>query len=149
MALVEGRVSERIYIIFRVHNLGRENLNAKIYVDPESHRGRSLMFADPHGSWRQGSMERKILSVNPGTLLTANMILRIDWLCTIPRILDVSFARETLGWRSGVRLMGKEDVMRIELSRRENLFQSQGSDLVFVEILWRLKTHHRISANPE
>jgi hypothetical protein len=45
MALVEGQVSERIYVIFRVYNLGRENMNVKIYVDPEAHRGRSLEFS--------------------------------------------------------------------------------------------------------
>ena len=46
MALVEERPSDRIYVIFRVYNLGRENLNVKIYVDPEAYRGRSLMFAE-------------------------------------------------------------------------------------------------------
>ena len=44
MALVEGQVSRKIYIICRVYNLGRENLNMKIYVDPEAHSGRSLAF---------------------------------------------------------------------------------------------------------
>jgi hypothetical protein len=46
MALVEDQVSEQIYVIFRVYNLGRENLNVKIYLDPEAHRGRNLTFAE-------------------------------------------------------------------------------------------------------
>jgi hypothetical protein len=45
MALVQGQVSEKIYVIFRVYNLGRDNLNVQIYVDPEAHRGRNLAFA--------------------------------------------------------------------------------------------------------
>jgi len=43
-ALVEGQVSKKIYVIFRVYNLGRENPNVKIYLDPEVHRRRSLAF---------------------------------------------------------------------------------------------------------
>lgn len=44
-ALVEGRVSREIYVVCRVYNLGRENLNVKIYVDPEAHnRDGSLVF---------------------------------------------------------------------------------------------------------
>jgi hypothetical protein len=44
-ALVEGQVSRQIYVIFRVYNLGKENMNVKVYVDPEAHRGRNLVFA--------------------------------------------------------------------------------------------------------
>jgi hypothetical protein len=46
MALVQGQVSEKIYVIFRVYNLGRDNLNMKIYVDREAHRGMNLAFAE-------------------------------------------------------------------------------------------------------
>lgn len=49
MALVEGQTSDRVYLIFRVYNLGRESLGLKIYVDPEAHRGRTLAFAE--NSW--------------------------------------------------------------------------------------------------
>ncbi len=49
-ALVEGRVSNKIYIIFRVYNLGRESLNLKLYVDPWAHRRQgnqgALVFAE-------------------------------------------------------------------------------------------------------
>jgi hypothetical protein len=44
LTLVEGRVSGKIYVIFRVYNLGRETMNMQIYVDPEAHRGRTLAF---------------------------------------------------------------------------------------------------------
>jgi hypothetical protein len=44
-ALVEVQVSNKIYVIFRVYDLGRDSLNVKIYVDPEAHRrGLSLEF---------------------------------------------------------------------------------------------------------
>ena len=44
-ALVEGRVSDEIYVVCRVYNLGRENLNVKIYLDPAAHdRDGSLVF---------------------------------------------------------------------------------------------------------
>ena len=43
MAL-EGRVSDEIYLICRVYNLGKENLNAQVFVDPYAHRGRRLAF---------------------------------------------------------------------------------------------------------
>ncbi|KAH7411292.1 hypothetical protein BKA64DRAFT_378000 [Cadophora sp. MPI-SDFR-AT-0126] len=33
-----GEIVPRVYIICRVFNLGKENLNFKIYVDPEAHR---------------------------------------------------------------------------------------------------------------
>lgn len=34
-----------VYIIFRVFNLGRNNLGVKLYVDPEAHRLRgNLVF---------------------------------------------------------------------------------------------------------
>jgi len=50
LALVGGRVSNKIYIIFRVYNLGRDSLNVKLYVDPEAHRRRgnlgTLVFAE-------------------------------------------------------------------------------------------------------
>jgi hypothetical protein len=50
LALVEGQVSNKIYIIFRVYNLGRDSLNVKLYVDPEAHRRQgnrgSLVFAE-------------------------------------------------------------------------------------------------------
>ncbi len=50
MALVEGQVSHKIYIIFRVYNLGRDSLNVKLYVDPWAHRRRgnqgTLVFAE-------------------------------------------------------------------------------------------------------
>ncbi|CZR67410.1 uncharacterized protein PAC_17309 [Phialocephala subalpina] len=46
MALAQGQISEGIYILFRVYNLGRDNLNVRIYVDPEAHRGRSLAFVE-------------------------------------------------------------------------------------------------------
>jgi hypothetical protein len=46
MALQEGQVSNKIYVVFRVYNLGRESLNVKVYVDPEAHhRQGSLEFA--------------------------------------------------------------------------------------------------------
>ncbi|KAF8859481.1 hypothetical protein BDZ45DRAFT_673240 [Acephala macrosclerotiorum] len=46
MALREGQVSNKIYVVFRVYNLGRDSLNVKIYVDPEAHRRQgSLEFA--------------------------------------------------------------------------------------------------------
>jgi hypothetical protein len=45
MALREGQVS-KIYVVFRVYNLGRDSLNVKVYVDPEAHRRQgSLEFA--------------------------------------------------------------------------------------------------------
>ncbi|KAE8447535.1 hypothetical protein EG329_010665 [Mollisiaceae sp. DMI_Dod_QoI] len=44
MTLPAGRATGKIYIICRVYNLGRENLNVRIYVDPEAHRGRTLAF---------------------------------------------------------------------------------------------------------
>jgi len=46
MALREGQASNRIYVVFRVYNLGRDSLNVKIYVDPEAHRRQlNLNFA--------------------------------------------------------------------------------------------------------
>lgn len=46
MALQEDRASNKIYVIFRVYNLGRDSLNVKLYVDPEAHRRQgSLQFA--------------------------------------------------------------------------------------------------------
>lgn len=46
MALQEGQVSDKIYIIFRVYNLRRDSLNVKVYVDPEAHRRQgNLEFA--------------------------------------------------------------------------------------------------------
>lgn len=45
MALVDGQISQKIYVIFRVYDLGKESLNVKIYVDPEAYRrGGSLEF---------------------------------------------------------------------------------------------------------
>ncbi len=46
LALVQGRVSLVIYVIFRVYNLGRDSLSMRVYVDPEAHRGRDLAFAE-------------------------------------------------------------------------------------------------------
>jgi hypothetical protein len=46
LTLAEGRVSEKIYVIFRVYNLEREKMHMQIYVDPEAHRGRSLVFKE-------------------------------------------------------------------------------------------------------
>jgi len=46
LTLVEGRASEKIYVIFRVYNLGRETMNMQVYVDPEAHRGRTLAFTE-------------------------------------------------------------------------------------------------------
>jgi hypothetical protein len=43
MAL-RGRVSEKIYMICRVYNLGKEALNVKLYVDPDAHRDQALVF---------------------------------------------------------------------------------------------------------
>lgn len=45
MALRE-QVSEKIYMICRVYNLGKETLDVKIYVDPYVHIGRSLEFEE-------------------------------------------------------------------------------------------------------
>ena len=46
MALREGQVSNKIYVVFRVYNLGRDSLNVRLYVDPEAHRRQgSLEFA--------------------------------------------------------------------------------------------------------
>lgn len=45
MALRE-QVSEKIYMICRVYNLGKETLGVKIYVDPYVHMGRSLAFKE-------------------------------------------------------------------------------------------------------
>jgi hypothetical protein len=46
MALVDGRISNKIYVVFRVYNLGRDSLDVKVYVDPEAHRRQgSLAFA--------------------------------------------------------------------------------------------------------
>jgi hypothetical protein len=45
MALGE-QVSEKIYMIFRVYNLGKETLGVKLYVDPYAHMGRSLKFKE-------------------------------------------------------------------------------------------------------
>lgn len=46
MALREGRVSNKIYLVCRVYNLGRDSLSVKLYVDPEAHRRQgSLAFA--------------------------------------------------------------------------------------------------------
>lgn len=40
-----GRSVPNVYIIFRVFNLGRNNLGVKLYVDPEAHRLRGdLVF---------------------------------------------------------------------------------------------------------
>ncbi|KAH6672846.1 hypothetical protein B0J14DRAFT_667527 [Halenospora varia] len=40
-----GRSVPNVYIIFRVFNLGRNNLSVKLYVDPEAHRLRGdLVF---------------------------------------------------------------------------------------------------------
>jgi len=45
MALVDGQVSQKIYMLFRVYDLGKDSMNVKIYVDPEAHRrSRSLEF---------------------------------------------------------------------------------------------------------
>jgi hypothetical protein len=50
LALEEGQVSNKIYIIFRVYDLGRDSLHVKLYVDPEAHRRRgnrgTLVFAE-------------------------------------------------------------------------------------------------------
>jgi hypothetical protein len=47
MALVDGEVSPKIYILFRVYDMGKDTLNVKIFVDPEAHRrGRSLTFIE-------------------------------------------------------------------------------------------------------
>ena len=43
MAL-RGRVSEKIYMICRVYNLGKEALDVKLYVDPDAHRDQALVF---------------------------------------------------------------------------------------------------------
>lgn len=45
-ALEEGQASDEVYVIFRVYNLGKENLSVQIYVDPEAHRGTDLAFAE-------------------------------------------------------------------------------------------------------
>jgi hypothetical protein len=46
MALEEGQVSNKVYVVFRVYNLGRDSLSVKVYVDPEAHRRQeSLEFA--------------------------------------------------------------------------------------------------------
>jgi len=42
--IVEGRTSAEIYIVCRVYNLGKKSLSMKLYVDPEAHRGRDLVF---------------------------------------------------------------------------------------------------------
>jgi hypothetical protein len=43
--LTPGQTAPNIYIIFRVFNLSRDNLNVKLYVDPEAHRLRGdLVF---------------------------------------------------------------------------------------------------------
>lgn len=41
MAL-RGQVSEKIYMICRVYNLGKEALNGKLYVDPDVHKGSGI-----------------------------------------------------------------------------------------------------------
>ncbi len=56
LALARGQVSEEIYVIFRVYNLGRDSLNMRIYVDPEAHRGRDLEFAEH--TWTVTPMQR-------------------------------------------------------------------------------------------
>ncbi|KAL3421238.1 ino80 chromatin remodeling complex protein [Phlyctema vagabunda] len=44
-AFQPGRSAPNVYIIFRVFNLGRNNLSVKLYVDPEAHRLRGdLIF---------------------------------------------------------------------------------------------------------
>lgn len=58
MTLVEGQVSNKIYVIFRVYNLGRDSLNVKLYVDPWAHRRQgnrgTLVFAEH--TWTVTSM---------------------------------------------------------------------------------------------
>jgi len=36
-----------VYIIFRVFNLGRNNMSVKLYVDPEGHRLRGDLLFEP------------------------------------------------------------------------------------------------------
>jgi hypothetical protein len=43
MAL-RGQRSEEVYVICRVYNLGKENLNVQIFVDPHAHRDHRLAF---------------------------------------------------------------------------------------------------------
>ncbi|CAG8949950.1 hypothetical protein HYFRA_00004281 [Hymenoscyphus fraxineus] len=46
MELQGGNATNRIYVVFRVYNLGRDTLNVKVYVDPEAHRRQgTLAFA--------------------------------------------------------------------------------------------------------
>lgn len=47
-ALVAGQISEKIYVVFRVYNLGKENLNVRIFVDPEAHRGAGDLLFEEH-----------------------------------------------------------------------------------------------------
>jgi hypothetical protein len=45
MVLRPEQTSEKIYVLFRVFNLGKENINMKIYIDPETHRrSNTLLF---------------------------------------------------------------------------------------------------------
>ncbi|OBT74408.1 hypothetical protein VF21_06830 [Pseudogymnoascus sp. 05NY08] len=45
-ALRPGHTSEKIYIVCRVYDLGKQSMNLKIYIDPESYRQRNaLLFA--------------------------------------------------------------------------------------------------------
>jgi len=44
MTLTPGEISERIYVVFRVFDLGKESMNVKIYVDPEAHRLRNALL---------------------------------------------------------------------------------------------------------
>ncbi|EPE32824.1 ATPase of HSP90 chaperone/DNA topoisomerase II/histidine kinase [Glarea lozoyensis ATCC 20868] len=46
-ALQPGQTSDRVYLICRVYDLGKDSMNLKIYVDPEAHRQRdALLFAE-------------------------------------------------------------------------------------------------------
>jgi hypothetical protein len=46
-ALRQGHTSERVYIVCRVYDLGKDSMNMKMYVDPEAHRqANTLSFAE-------------------------------------------------------------------------------------------------------
>lgn len=50
MTLTPGQSAGEIYIVCRVYNLGRDNLNVKLYVDPEAYRLRNELAFEAQ-SW--------------------------------------------------------------------------------------------------